>query len=261
MTKLRLYNGEEVLEKGKTKKIDVQELMSEAKNEGMTGISTRFIMKAIDNALSDNLELNCIHPLSVKEALINMVREGDFPEETKKQYLEFLQDTIHKEYLRLLEQDITKAFVYSFEEQAEALFQNYLDHAEAFVTRRKVKDRHTGEDLDPDENFMRSIEETIGITGSACENFRQEVIAYLWSAIRKNEKLNYKSYEPLRQGIENKLMFSVRELVRVTTKSTTRDEEQRKRYNKVTEELIKMGYPPASIDTLLRFAANNLWKD
>ncbi|MCS6961245.1 MAG: serine protein kinase [Deltaproteobacteria bacterium] len=261
LTKLRLYNGEEVLEKGKTKKIDVQELMSEAKNEGMTGISTRFIMKAIDNALSDNLELNCIHPLSVKEALINMVREGDFPEETKKQYLEFLQDTIHKEYLRLLEQDITKAFVYSFEEQAEALFQNYLDHAEAFVTRRKVKDRHTGEDLDPDENFMRSIEETIGITGSACENFRQEVIAYLWSAIRKNEKLNYKSYEPLRQGIENKLMFSVRELVRVTTKSTTRDEEQRKRYNKVTEELIKMGYPPASIDTLLRFAANNLWKD
>ncbi|MCS6893218.1 MAG: PrkA family serine protein kinase, partial [Deltaproteobacteria bacterium] len=46
LTKLKLYNGEEVLEKGKTKKIDVQELMAEAKNEGMTGISTRFIMKA-----------------------------------------------------------------------------------------------------------------------------------------------------------------------------------------------------------------------
>ncbi|MEM4380055.1 MAG: hypothetical protein QXL01_05150 [Thermoplasmatales archaeon] len=261
LTKMRLYNGEEVLEKGKTKKIDVQELMSEAKNEGMNGISTRFIMKAIDNALSDNIEQNCIHPLAVKEALIQMVREGDFPEETKKTYLEYLQDTIHKEYLRLLEHDITRAFVFSFEEQAEALFQNYLDHAEAFVTRKKVKDRQTGEDLDPDENFMRSIEESVGITGSACENFRQEVIAFLWAAMRRNERLTYKSYEPLRQGIENKLMQSVRELVRVTTKATTRDEEQRKRYSKVTEELIKMGYPPASIDVLLRFAANNLWKD
>ncbi len=261
LTKLKLYNGEEVIEKGKTKKIDVQELMSEAKNEGMHGISTRFIMKAIDNALSDNIELNCIHPLSVKESLINMVREGDFPEDQKKHLLELLQDTIHKEYLRLLEQDITKAFVYSFEEQAEALFQNYLDHAEAYVTRKKVKDKSTGEDLDPDENFLRSIEEAIGITGSACDNFRQEVIAYLWSALRRNEKLTYKSYEPLRQGIENKLMFSVRELVRITTKATTRDEEQKERYDKITKQMIEMGYPPNCIDILLKFAANNLWKD
>ncbi len=261
LTKLKLYNGEEVIEKGKTKKIDVQELMSEAKNEGMHGISTRFIMKAIDNALSDNIELNCIHPLSVKESLINMVREGDFPEDQKKHLLELLQDTIHKEYLRLLEQDITKAFVYSFEEQAEALFQNYLDHAEAYVTRKKVKDKSTGEDLDPDENFLRSIEEAIGITGSACDNFRQEVIAYLWSALRRNEKLTYKSYEPLRQGIENKLMFSVRDLVRITTKATTRDEEQKERYDKITKQMIEMGYPPNCIDILLKFAANNLWKD
>src|SRR5258707_3300244 len=55
MTKLRLYNGEEVVEKGKTKKIDVSELRDDAKREGMTGISTRFIMKALDNALSDNI--------------------------------------------------------------------------------------------------------------------------------------------------------------------------------------------------------------
>jgi serine protein kinase len=72
MTKLKLYNGEEVVEKGKTKKIDVVELKEEAKNEGMTGISTRFIMKALDNALSDNIEANAIHPISVREALVHM---------------------------------------------------------------------------------------------------------------------------------------------------------------------------------------------
>jgi len=262
LTKLKLYNGEEVIEKGKTKRIDLSELMEAAKNEGMFGISTRFIMKAIDNALSENIHINCIHPLAVKESLVQMVKEGDFPDELRKQYLEFLQDTIHKEYLKLLENDITKAFVYSFDEQAENLFLNYLDHAEAFVTKRKVKDRSTDEDLDPDENFMRSIEEAIGITGSACENFRQEVIAFLWSATRRNEKINYKSYEPLKQAIENRLLMSVRELVRITTKATAyRDEEQTKKYNKVVEELIKIGYPPNCIDTLLKFAANNLWKD
>src|SRR6266481_972292 len=89
MTKLRLYNGEEVVEKGKTKKLDAQELREDAKREGMSGISTRFIMKALDNALSDNVEGNCINPINVREAFINMVKESDMPDDTRKQYLEF----------------------------------------------------------------------------------------------------------------------------------------------------------------------------
>ena len=76
MTKLRLYNGEEVVEKGRTKKIDVAELKEDAKREGMSGISTRFIMKALDNALSDNVTGNCINPINVREALIGMVKEA-----------------------------------------------------------------------------------------------------------------------------------------------------------------------------------------
>ena len=72
----------------KTKKIDVEELREEVKREGMDGISTRFIMKALDNALSDNIEHNCIHPLNVREALIAMVKNGDF-------YYLFASETNH----------------------------------------------------------------------------------------------------------------------------------------------------------------------
>src|SRR5260221_793150 len=68
MTSLKLDNGEEVVEKGRTKKVDVQELRDGGKREGMTGISTRFIMKALDNALSDNHAGNCINPINVREA-------------------------------------------------------------------------------------------------------------------------------------------------------------------------------------------------
>ena len=143
MTKLRLYNGEEVVEKGRTKKLTVKELREDAKREGMFGISTRFVMKALDNALSDGGA--SINPINVREALIRMVKEMEVADDTRKQYLEFLQDTIHKEYLEILEKEITKAFVYSYQEQAESLFQNYLDHAEAYVNQTKVKDRNTRE--------------------------------------------------------------------------------------------------------------------
>ena len=261
LTKLKLYNGEEVIEKGRTKKIDVNELREEAKNEGMNGISTRFIMKALDNALSDNIEQNAIHPISVREALVNMVKESDFPDDVRKRYLEFLQDTLHKEYLEVLEKEITKAFVYSYSEQAESLFQNYLDHAESYVTKKKLKDRNTGEELEPDEAFMKSIEEQIAIIGTASDGFRQEVIAYLWSVSRKGEKVHYESYEPLKEAIEKKLMTSVRDISRITTKERTRDEEQNKRYDRMVEQLTRNGYPPSCINTILKYAANNLWKD
>lgn len=261
MTKLKLYNGEEVVEKGKTKRIDVVELREEAKSEGMNGISTRFIMKALDNALSDNIEQNAIHPISVREALVHMVKEADFADDVKKRYLEFLQDTLHKEYLEVLEKEITKAFVYSYQEQAESLFQNYLDHAESYVTKKKFKDRSTGEVLEPDEGFMKSIEEQIAIIGTACDGFRQEVIAFLWSAGRRGEKVSYESYEPLKEAIEKKLMASVRDVSRIITKARTRDDDQHKKYGRMVEQLIRNGYPASCVDVILKYAANNLWKD
>src|SRR2546422_683777 len=261
MTKLKLYNGEEGVEKGKTKKVDVQELRDAPKREGMNGISTRFIMKALDNALSDNVEGNCINPINVREALINMVKEADLPDDARKQHLEFLQDVLHKEYLEMLEKEITKAFVYSYQEQAESLFQNYLDHAEAFVNKTRVKDRNTKEELQPDEGFLKSIEEQIAIIGSAADGFRQEVIAYLWATSRRGEKISYKSYEPLKEAIEKKLMTSVRDISRIITKARTRDEEQGEKYNSMVKNLLDSGYCESCVDVVLKYTANNLWKD
>lgn len=259
MTKLQLYNGEEVVEKGRTVKINVRELQEEARREGMFGISPRFIMKAIDNALTENPE--GINPINVREALINMVKAADIADDTRKQYLEFLQDTLHKVYLEMLEKDITKAFVYSFEEQAEALFQNYLDHAEAYVNKTRVKDRNTGEELQPDEGFLKSVEEQIAIVGSAAQGFRQEVMAYLWAKSRRGENVSHRSYEPLMEAIEKKLMSSVREMSRVITKARTRDEEQMKKYNDLIKAMLERGYNEHSAEVVLRYAANNLWKD
>ncbi len=259
MTKLRLYNSEEVVEKGKTIRTNVRELQEDARREGMSGISPRFIMKAIDNALTESAE--GITPINVRESLISMVKAADLPDDTRKQYLEFLQDTLHKVYLEILEKEITKAFVYSFEEQAESLFQNYLDHAEAYVNKTRVKDRNTGEELQPDEGFLKSVEEQIAVIGSTAQGFRQDVMAYLWAKSRRGEKVSYKSYEPLKEAIERKLMSSVREMSRVITKARTRDEDQIKKYSDLVKGLLERGYNEYSAEVVLKYAANNLWKD
>lgn len=261
MTKLKIYNGEEIVEKGTTMRIDIMELKEEAgTREGLSGVSTRFIIKSIDNALT-NSDTGCINPLSVMESLIRSVKELDINEDEKKRYLTFLQDTIRKDYNKVLEKEITKAFIHSYKEQAESLFHNYLDHAEAYLNKSKIKDTSTGELLQADEKFMRSIEEQVGISESSAKGFRQDVTAYMFYLIRKGDKVDYSSYEPLKDAIEKKLTASVKELSRIVTRARIRDEEQDEKYNAMVQELKANGYCDHCCDVILKYAANNLWKD
>ncbi|KNY28121.1 PrkA family serine protein kinase [Pseudobacteroides cellulosolvens] len=260
MTKLKIYNGEEIVEKGMARKIDIFELREEAAREGMTGISTRFIMKSIDTALSES-EHDCINPISVMETLVKAVKELAISDDDKSRYLAFIQDNIRKEYNKILEKEITKAFIHGYREQAESLFNNYLDHAEAYVNKTKIKDRNTGEELEPDERFLRSIEEQIGITDSAAKGFRADVTAYMFFVLRNGGKLDFNSYEPLKEAIEKKLTASVRELSRVVTMAKVRDQEQSEKYNAMVEEMKNYGYCDHCCNVILKYAANNLWKD
>ena len=261
LTKMKLYNGQDVIEKGTVKKIDINDLREEVRDEGMTGISTRFIMKAIDSSLSDS-EKNMVTPISIRDALIKQVKDQIVVEDDRNRYLDFLGKTLHDEYLSILEKEITKAFVSAYDEQAEALFNNYLDHAEAYVNMSTVKDNVTNEEIQPDERFMASIEEQIGITGTSRENFRVDITAFMFSKFRRGEKVDWKSYAPLREAIEIKLTSSVKQISRIVTKSKSRDKKQQGKYNEMVQTLIdEYGYNENSAEEVIKFAANNLWRD
>ena len=261
LTKMKIYNGKDVIEQGHVKKVDINDLRDEARDEGMTGISTRFIMKAIDAALSDS-DKNMVTPISIRDALIKQVKDQIVVEDDRNRYLDFLGKTLHDEYLNILEKEITKAFVSAYDEQAESLFNNYLDHAEAFVNLTNVKDPVTNEEIQPDEAFMGSIEEQIGIVGTAKENFRIDITSYMFSKLRRGEKVHWQSYAPLKEAIENKLTASVRDISRIITKSKSRDKKQQGKYNEMVKTLIdEYGYNEDSAEEVIKFASNNLWRD
>lgn len=261
LTKMKIYNGDDILEHGRVKAIDINDLRSETQHEGMTGISTRFVMKAIDNALSDS-DKNMITPMSVMDALIKQTQEQIVNEEFKKHCLEILQKTVREEYLKILETEIAKAFIAAYEEQAQSLFDTYLDNAEAFTTKTLLKDQITKEEREPDEEFMRTIEEQIGILGSAKEGFRHDVTSYMFAKVRRGETVNYSSYKPLQEAIENYLISSVKSMARIVTKSKTRDDKQKRKYSEMVQTMIdEYGYDEDSAEEILTYASNNLWRD
>jgi serine protein kinase len=261
LTKLKIYNGEAIIEKGRVRKVDIKDLRDEAKNEGMEGISTRFIMKSLDAALSDS-DKNMITPINVIDSLTRQVKEQIIDEEAKSRYLEILGKIIREEYLHILENEIAKAFITAYEEQAQSLFDSYLDNAEAYTTNSKFKDKITREERSPDEKFMKSIEEMIGVVGSARDGFRSDVTAFMFSKMRKGETVDYKSYGPLKEAVEGYLITSVKDISRIVTKSKSRDDDQKKKYSEMLTTLIEeYGYNENSAEEILTYAANNLWRD
>ena len=261
LTKLKIYNGEAIIEKGRVRKVDIKDLRDEARHEGMEGISTRFIMKSLDAALSDS-DKGMITPINVIDSLTKQVKEQIIDEEAKNRYLEILGKIIREEYLRILENEIAKAFITAYEEQAQSLFDSYLDNAEAYTTKSKFKDKITREERSPDEKFMKSIEEMIGVVGSARDGFRSDVTAFMFSKMRRGETVDYKSYGPLKEAVEQYLITSVKDISRIVTKSKSRDDDQKKKYSEMLITLIEeYGYNENSAEEILTYAANNLWRD
>lgn len=108
---------------------------------------------------------------------------------------------------------------------------------------------------------MRNIEEQIGVSESSSKGFRADVTSYMFYLVRSGAKIDYTSYEPLKEAIEKKLIASVKDLSRIITKSRVRDKEQAEKYNAMVEEMKNNGYCMHCCDVILKYAANNLWKD
>ena len=196
------------------------------------------------------------------KSISKMVKEQIIDEDFRTKCLEIIQQTVREEYLNILESEIAKAFITAYEEQAQSLFDTYLDNAEAYTTKSKLKNKVTSEEMDPDEKFMKSIEEVIGITGSSRQGFRSDVTAYMFAKMRRGEKVDWSSYEPLKEAIESYLINSVKDMARIVTKSKTRDDDQKVKYNDMVKTLIEeYGYNETSAEEILTYASNNLWRD
>lgn len=255
LKKLKLYDGKSI--EG-FKDTDVEELRNEFHDEGMAGIDPRYVINRISSALinTDKDYINALDVLrSLKEGLDS---HPSITKEQRERYLNFIS-IARKEYDELAKKEVQKAFVYSYEESAKTLLDNYLDNVEAYCNWQKIKDPITGEELDPDEKLMRSIEEQIGISENAKKTFREEILIRISAYARKGRKFDYNSHDRLREAIQKKLFADLKDVVKITTSVKTPDENQLKKINEVINRLVEEhGYTAASANDLLKYVGSLL---
>lgn len=255
LKKLKLYDGKAV--EG-FKLADVEELYNEYPDEGMSGIDPRYVINRISSALI-NQDKNYINALDVLRSLKDgLDSHPSISKEERERYLNFIS-LARKEYDELAKKEVQKAFVYSYEESAKTLLDNYLDNVESYCNWQKLKDPVTGEELDPDEKLMRSIEEQIGVSENGKKAFREEILIRISAYARKGKKFDYNAHDRLREAIQKKLFADLKDVVKITTSVKTPDENQLKKINEVIHRLVEEhGYTAVSANDLLRYVGSLL---
>jgi serine protein kinase len=253
MSKMRLYNGEEV--EGFSKS-DIPLLKSEFEAEGMSGVSPRYVINRISSTLSEE-GTTCITPIDA----IRSIRDGFVSnpklDRAEIDRLENILTKVIEEYSKIAKNEVQKAFFLKFEKEVSNLLKNYMDQIEAFLDGKAIEDEW-GDMQDPDERLMRSIEEKINVTDSGKKSFRQEIYRkMLKSANESNGEYNYKDHPKLREALEKQLFDERQDVIRLTVSTRNPDEDELKRINVVIEALCdKYNYTAESANKLLKYVSS-----
>ncbi|MHB1405993.1 MAG: PrkA family serine protein kinase [Desulfitobacteriaceae bacterium] len=255
--KMRLYDGEDV--EGFNQK-DVKDLLveGEEQGEGMNGVDPRYVINRISTALIRN-EQSCINALDILRAIKDgLSQHTSITKEERENFINLIAQA-RREYDEVAKKEVQKAFVYAYEESAKSLLNNYLDNIEAYCNSNKMVDPITGEELDPDEQLMRSIEEQIGVSENAKKAFREEILIRISMFARKGKAFQYSSHDRLKEAIEKKLFADLKDIVKITTSISHPDKEQLRRINDVTDRLIQQhGYCPVCANEIVKYVGSLL---
>jgi len=254
--KLRLYAGESV--EGFSDS-EVARIRAETPEEGLTGVSPRFIINAISNAITRS-EAHSLTTMDVLLALKDAI-DSDARMDAKHKHLwiDFLVVARKDFYNRWVKEDVHKALFASFEEEAQQLLDKYLDEVEASLDQRELTDPITGESRLPDERFLRSVEEKIRISDSGKMSFRQEVVRKAMVAFKAGERFTLDSHERLHEAVEHYLFDERRDVLRLVTSTMRPDDEARHKISAVQERLIKdYGYDEHSAREVLNYVTTLL---
>lgn len=255
LQKLKLYDGKSLA--GFTED-SVKELRKQGMREGMDGVSPRYIQDKISNALVSDMSQTSINPFIVLNELEAGLKTHSLitNEDERKRYLELLQ-VVRQEYEDVVKNEVQRAIA-ADEDAIAKLCANYVDNVKAYTQKERVRNKYTGQDEEPDERLMRSVEDKIDIPESRKEDFRREIMNYIGALAVDGKKFDYRTNERLQKALELKLFEDQKDTIKLTTTvSNVVDRETQEKIDIVKQRLIKnYGYNEESATDVLNFVAS-----
>jgi len=251
-SKMRVYDGENLKDIDPKAK-SLQEYKDAAGvDEGMNGLSTRFAFKILSRVFNfDNTEIaaNPIHLLYIIEQAIE---QEQFPAETHDRLLNFIKEYISAEYVDFIGKEIQTAYLESYSEYGQNIFDRYVTYADFWIQDQEYRDPETGQILDRSaiNEELEKIEKPAGISNP--KDFRNESVNFILRARANNQGKNpsWQSYEKMRTVIEKKMFSNTEDLLPVISFSAKSSSDDQTKHDDFVNRMIDRGYTEKQVRLL-----------
>ena len=261
--KMKVYNGESIQEADPKAKTMQEYHDAAGQTEGMNGISTRFAFKILSQTFNFDVTEISADPVHLMYILEKTIEREQFSKEEEERLLNFIKEYLAPQYADILGNEIQKAYLESYSEYGQNLFDRYVEYADAWVQNIDFKDPDTGNLFDRTilNEELEKIEKPAGVTN--VKDFRHEIVNFVLRAKNKNEGKSPKwtSYEKLREVIEKKMFAGVEELLPVISFGSKKTKEDTQKHDSFVARMQEHGYTGKQIKRLvewyMRFQKSN----
>ncbi|WP_181700502.1 PrkA family serine protein kinase [Chthonobacter albigriseus] len=254
-SKMRVYDGESLREVDPRARSLMEYKDAAGVDEGMDGISTRFAFKVLAATFNHDTVEVAADPVHLMYVLEQALRREQLPPETEKLYLEFIKAELAPRYAEFIGNEIQKAYLESYNDYGQNLFDRYIDYADAWIEDQDFKDPDTGQLLDREllNQELTKIEKPAGIANP--KDFRNEVVKFAlrWRATNGGKNPSWNSYEKIREVIERRMFSQVEELLPVISFGSKKDSETEKKHDDFVQRMTARGYTERQVRRLVEW--------
>jgi serine protein kinase len=253
--KMRVYDGESLKETDPRAR-SLQEYKDAAGvEEGMDGASTRFAFKVLAATFNHDTTEVAADPVHLMYVLEQSIRRDQMPQDTEKRYLEFIKAELAPRYAEFIGNEIQKAYLESYHDYGQNLFDRYVSYADAWIEDIDFKDPDTGQLLNREllNQELTKVEKPAGIANP--KDFRNEVVKFSLRARANNagRNPNWTSYEKIREVIEKRMFSQVEELLPVISFGSKKDGETEKKHTEFVNRMMARGYTERQVRRLVEW--------
>ena len=254
-SKMRIYDGESLKNTDPNAK-SVQEYRDEAGvDEGMTGLSTRFAYKVLSETFNHDTEEVSADPVHLFYVLDQAIRREQFPDEMEDKYLDFIKSDLAPRYAEFIGHEIQKAYLESYTDYGQNLFDRYIAYADAWIEDQDYKDPDTGQMFDRAvlDQELAKLEQPAGVSNP--KDFRNEVVKFVLRARAENDGKNpdWRRYEKLKRVIEKRMFGQVEDLLPVISFSAKSDKETSAKHTEFVDRMVERGYTQRQVRRLVEW--------
>lgn len=252
-TKMLVYNGDSVGDTDPGARTAQEYRDAAGYDEGMTGMSTRFAYKALSATFNFDTREIAADPVHLMYVLEQAIRREQFPEDTEQRYLGFIKEDLMPRYAEYVGKEIQKAYLESYDDYGQNLFDRYIAYADAWVENQDFRDPDTGQMMD-----RRALDRELSLTEKPAgignpKDFRNEVVKFALRERARNEGRNprWTAYEKIREVIEQRMFAHVEELLPVISFGAKKDSETQEKHQAFLERMVERGYTQRQVQRLV----------